>query len=417
MSASKRPKILIVDDEVGIRTLLAEILTDEGYAVVVAEDADSAWEIRGREQLSLILLDIWMPEKDGLTLLKQWHDAGLRGVPIVIMSGHATIDVAVEAVKLGAKEILEKPIAASRLLPTLERVLQSNEAEKGSPVIQRTNFGRSDVMQKFKADMFSASADSAPVLFVGPPNAGAVFYAQMLAPPGGEIVYIDHGSQLESELEQTLRRASSGMALVRLLDSLNPVQQSGLMGLIKEAPRQDTRVAAVAVDDPKTLEKDRGFSRALLGQFKRVIQQPPLVKYMRDIPYTADLITRHLADRGDMTGRRLTPAAVEVLAEHPYENDFMELFSIVRRALMYSHDKKVDRDMVQMAIDQLSAGMKALIGSDIFSLPLRDARAMFEKEYLNRLMKSTRGNVNLAVQISGMDRTYLYRKLKHLKKG
>ena len=185
MSAPKRPKILIVDDEVGIRELLTEILTDEGYAVAAAENADAAWDIRMREKLSLILLDIWMPGQDGLTLLKQWQDAGLGGVPIVVMSGHATIDTAVEAMKLGAQEVLEKPIAANRLLTTVQKAVCGNAQEQGSPEIQRTNFGRTEVMRRFKSQLLHASAGSKPVLLVGPANAGATFYAQLLAPPRG----------------------------------------------------------------------------------------------------------------------------------------------------------------------------------------------------------------------------------------
>ena len=419
MSASKRPKILVVDDEVGIRELLTEIFTDEGYAVVAAENADAAWDIRVREKLALILLDIWMPGKDGLTLLKQWQDAGLTGVPIIVMSGHAKIDTAVEAMKLGAQEVLEKPIATNRLLVTLQKVIHTSEQEQGSPEIQRTNFGRTEVMKRFKSQLLETSAGAGPVLMVGPPNAGATFYAEMLAPPQGETVFIDRNSQLEGGLEPILRRAGGGLVVVRLIDMLNSVQQSGLLALTREASRIDARVVAASLETPETLERDKGFNKALLAAFAdHVIYQPSLSQYADDIPYTVDIITRRLTQNTDMASRRLTSSAVELLARRKYENDFLELLSLIRCALMYAANDQVDAQNVQAAVDQFALGVSSLVkvvGGDVFSMPLRDARTIFEREYFRRLVDVTGGNIQQATQISGLERTYLYRKLKQYK--
>ncbi|MGI9297152.1 MAG: sigma-54-dependent transcriptional regulator [Gammaproteobacteria bacterium] len=418
MSASSRPKILIVDDEVGIRELLSEILIDEGYAVVAAENADAAWDLRVREKLSLILLDIWMPGKDGLTLLKQWRDAGLLGVPIVVMSGHATIDTAVEAMKLGALEVLEKPIAANRLLVTVQKSVRDGEMEQGSPEIQRTNFGRTEVMRRFKTQLLKASVGTQPVLMVGPPNAGATFYAQMFAPPRGEIVFIDRSLQLQGELGPILRRAAGGLIVVNLIDMLNPAQQSGLLALTREAARVDARVVAASLESPETLAGDRGFNRTLLQAFRHVVRQPPLADYIEDIPYTVDIVARRLTQNTGMSARRLSPPAVDLLARREYENDFLELQSLVRCALMYAVSDQVDAENVRTAIDQFSLGASSLtrlVGGDIFSMSLRDARLAFEKEYFRRLMEFTENNVQQAIQISGLERTYLYRKLKQYK--
>jgi len=116
--------ILVVDDEVGIRELLSEILGDEGHSVLTAENAARARELRGREQVDLVLLDIWMPDTDGVTLLKEWAANGQLNVPVIMMSGHATIDTAVEATRYGALEFLEKPIAMARLLAAVRSGLE-----------------------------------------------------------------------------------------------------------------------------------------------------------------------------------------------------------------------------------------------------------------------------------------------------
>ena len=122
--------ILVVDDELGIRDLLWEILTDEGHTVEVAENAAQARAARLRERPDLVLLDIWMPDTDGVTLLKEWSSAGALTMPVIMMSGHATIDTAVEATKIGALAFLEKPITLQKLLKAVEQGLARGNARK-----------------------------------------------------------------------------------------------------------------------------------------------------------------------------------------------------------------------------------------------------------------------------------------------
>ncbi len=122
--------ILVVDDELGIRDLLWEILNDEGHAVELAENAAQARAARSRERPDLVLLDIWMPDTDGVTLLKEWSGAGLLTMPVIMMSGHATIDTAVEATRIGAMAFLEKPITLQKLLKSVEQGLARGVARK-----------------------------------------------------------------------------------------------------------------------------------------------------------------------------------------------------------------------------------------------------------------------------------------------
>src|SRR5574340_454845 len=119
-------KILVVDNEIGIRELLSEILSDEGYDVALAENAAAARAARGGGRPDLVLLDIWMPDTDGVTLLKEWSAGGQLTMPVVMMSGHGTIDTAVEATRIGAQDFLEKPIALQKLLSAVKRALQKS---------------------------------------------------------------------------------------------------------------------------------------------------------------------------------------------------------------------------------------------------------------------------------------------------
>jgi DNA-binding NtrC family response regulator len=122
--------ILVVDDELGIRDLLSEILNDEGHTVELAENASQAREIRARLRPDLVLLDIWMPDTDGVTLLKEWSTAGLLTMPVIMMSGHATIDTAVDAMRIGAQAFLEKPITLQKLLKAVEQGLAREQVRQ-----------------------------------------------------------------------------------------------------------------------------------------------------------------------------------------------------------------------------------------------------------------------------------------------
>jgi DNA-binding NtrC family response regulator len=136
--------ILVVDDEMGIRELLNEILTDEGHSVVSAQNADEARKARENLEPDLVLLDIWMPDVDGVTLLKEWSKNGQLTMPVVMMSGHATIDTAVEATRIGAVNFLEKPIALQKLLKTVEQALQKAPPKELFVVETKTTDIRAD---------------------------------------------------------------------------------------------------------------------------------------------------------------------------------------------------------------------------------------------------------------------------------
>ena len=125
-------EIMVVDDEIGIRELLSEILGDEGHSVLLAESADEARRLREENLLDLVLLDIWMPDTDGLTLLKEWASGGKLTMPVIMMSGHATIDTAVEATRIGALDFLEKPVALQKLLKAVEQGLARGRAQRGA---------------------------------------------------------------------------------------------------------------------------------------------------------------------------------------------------------------------------------------------------------------------------------------------
>ena len=142
-------RVLVVDDEIGIRELLSDILLDEGYQVKLAENASQARDWRQQERPDLVLLDIWMPDCDGISLLKEWAGGGLLTMPVVMMSGHGTIDTAVEATRIGAFDFLEKPIALQKLLKTVNAALKHGEQLPKSDM-SLVNLGRSAVITELR---------------------------------------------------------------------------------------------------------------------------------------------------------------------------------------------------------------------------------------------------------------------------
>ena len=173
--------VLVVDDEVGIRELLSEILGDEGHSVLTAENAARARDVRSREQVDLVLLDIWMPDTDGVTLLKEWAANGQLNVPVIMMSGHATIDTAVEATRYGALEFLEKPIAMARLLSAV-----------------RSGLERGRVMRTLRATNVPATAASAAP--ATPEAARVVMPAAPVVEPEAEAAH--NGVPLDQPLRE-----------------------------------------------------------------------------------------------------------------------------------------------------------------------------------------------------------------------
>ncbi|HEY8539794.1 MAG TPA: response regulator, partial [Steroidobacteraceae bacterium] len=181
MSAAR---ILVVDDEAEIRGLLKEILADEGYEVDVAADAEQARQIRAQHDPDLILLDIWMPDTDGITLLREWSQINGTSCPVVMMSGHGTVETAVEATRLGAFDFVEKPLSLAKLLRTVERALEAGRTKRHTARTLVPPFiapvGRSPVMQALREQVQQVAPHDTPLLIVGEPGSGREAFARYI---------------------------------------------------------------------------------------------------------------------------------------------------------------------------------------------------------------------------------------------
>src|SRR5512134_1091347 len=180
-------QILVVDDEIGIRELLSEILADEGHDVLLADSAGEARKQREAKRPDLVLLDIWMPDTDGITLLKEWAANGQLTMPVVMMSGHATIETAVEATRIGALDFLEKPIALQRLLATVKRALRHPEAA-AAPRLALAALGRSAALAEAKKRMAQLAQSAAPLMLRGERGMRPELFARLLVAPAAPFL-------------------------------------------------------------------------------------------------------------------------------------------------------------------------------------------------------------------------------------
>ena len=236
--------ILVVDDEVGIRELLSEILIDEGYDVRLAENATAARRVRSELRPDLVLLDIWMPDTDGISLLKEWHAAGHLNMPVVMMSGHGTIDTAVEATRFGAFDFLEKPIALQKLLATVQKALK-HDTPPPRPPLTLEAFGRSTIVKEFKRRLEQAAAKTPVLLLKGAVGGMAEICARTLKAP--RAPWLDLSSVSSALTQEMLEKLSGGMLFVPDLAALGKMQQMNLAFAVDRLERLNLQLFAATV--------------------------------------------------------------------------------------------------------------------------------------------------------------------------
>ena len=441
------PHVLVVDDEADIRTLIKDILTDEGYEVTNAGDAAEARAARQDGQFDLILLDIWMPDTDGISLLREWSAQGDLDCPVVIMSGHGTVDTAVEATRLGAFDFVEKPLSIAKLLRTVERALeaakrQSSTARKLLPSLL-TPVGRSKVMQSLRDQVQQYANHDSSVLLIGEPGTGRGAFARYIHALSdraeGPLVNLLSASLTESNAEEQLfgaetngevhngyfERAKNGTLIIDELTDLNELAQKLIMSALEqgefvrrgghEAIKVQARVLATAKSEYESNVEDGSLRRELVSDLNILsLRVPPLREYAEDVPELLSYYVDKLVDGEGLSFRRVGVAAQNRLRNYPWPDNVRELKNLVRRLLITGSDEEISLEEVEKEIDAAAHSDEPLVKQDLLSLPLREAREQFERAYLQQQLVLCDGKVGKLAKRVGMERTHLYRKLRSL---
>lgn len=437
--------VLVVDDEADIRALIQEILTDEGYKVTVAADAGQARSARAETKFDLILLDIWMPDTDGITLLREWSDGGDLSCPVVIMSGHGTVDTAVEATRLGAFDFVEKPLSLAKLLRTVEAALESANKPAGGtrsmlpPLLAPV--GRSKLMLALREKVQQYAEHDQFVLLSGEPGTGRGAFARYLHALSRRteepLISVTAASLTEGNAEEKLlglenggqagaiERAGKGTLVIDDLSDLNATAQKILLAAIEDRSyrrvnghddiKLEARIVATVGVDYESLIEGGAMRRDLVAHLSVLsLKVPPLREYSEDVPELLAYYVDKLVDAEGLTFRRFSVAAQNRLRNYPWPDNVRELKNLVRRLLLTGSDDDISLEEVE---DEISSGApvdEPLVKQDLLSLPLREAREQFERAYLQQQLVLCDGKVGQLAKRVGMERTHLYRKLRSL---
>jgi len=410
-------EILIVDDEVGIRELLSEILQDEGYRVALAENAGEARAYRQRHQPALVLLDIWMPDTDGVTLLREWAASGQLTMPVVMMSGHGTIETAVDATKVGAFDFLEKPVGLQKLLSTIARALKSAAAHEPRRVSLAVLGGGAAVRETERA-LDQLLAGRRPMLVLGEPGTGHDLAARALQTPDAPWVALQNGARLTANPLALLEEAREGVLYCSEIGQYSKGEQKGLAFLLPKLDKQNVTLVCTSVEPLGNLAAEGKFDAQLLALLSAgAVVLPPLRKRREDIPLLIERFWRE--GTGDAAAppllSALPPAALTALSNAYWPGNLDHLAGFIRNLLLLGGEittEHVKRVLGEAASPNPSVAPE--ITSRFFDMPLREAREAFERIYFEQLLGKEQSNMSKVAEKAGLERTHLYRKLKQL---
>ncbi|MDO9049830.1 MAG: sigma-54 dependent transcriptional regulator [Methylobacter sp.] len=447
---TQTPRILVVDDEPDIRRLVCEILEDEGYQVATAENAGAARELKKAKAPDLILLDIWMPDTDGITLLKEWVAEEAMLCPVVMMSGHGSVEAAVEATRLGAYDFLEKPLSLAKLLLIVERALEASSLQienaglKQQLHVDIDPVGKSATVARLKDQLKRLAQHDARVLFVGEAGVGKEMYARYLhnnsAHRDGPFVDVAVGSisPENSAVEffgkedagkiypGLLERAHKGTLFLGEICGMDKETQLRLLGALEsssflrvgggEAVRVDVRVVAstrIALDEEVKAGRFRQDLYYLLNEVSLDIQ--PLREHSEDVPALLSFYVDYFVSQDRLPFRKFSMAAQNFLRNYSWRGNVRELKNLVQRLMILGAGEDIEMDEVKAALGSVIGDtVTSHAVPEFFNLPLKEARDHFEKAYLEYHFERTGGSVAKLSAAVGMERTHLYRKLHSL---
>ena len=417
MSADK-PLILVVDDEPDIRELIKDILEDENYQVNVAANGEQARAEFEQQLPDLVLLDIWMPDIDGITLLKEFKQQN-KAVTIVMMSGHGTIETAVEATRLGAADFIEKPLSMAKLLRGVEMALENRAKQVAiQRELSQVPVGKSSQMKLLREQIERIAGHDMPVLLVGEGGVGKhcfAHYQHSLGPfAGGKFIELSPESfPLDSLKIKSL--AESNCLYINDLALLSDEAQALLLHLLESKQLEQCQLICATQFSLQKAVDNGDFLDSLLYQINSItLVIPPLKDHIEDIPELVHHFVDLQTTQAGLPYRRFTVAAQNRLRNHEWPGNVLELKNVVQRLLVLGEGDDIDVDEVDNALE-IEAEAKAEGDETInFDLPLREAREQFERLYLLRKLQETDGNVGKAAKLAGMERTHLYRKLRSL---
>lgn len=441
-------KILIIDDEAAIRTVLSASLMDEGYIVDTAADGISGLEKIKTFQPEVVLLDIWMPEMDGIAVLKKAGEQSLN-TEFIIMSGHGTIETAVQATRLGAWDFFEKPVSLERILILLKNILSFREerSEKRALLSKlRKNIaiiGDSPALKAVKERIARVAPTESWVLISGEHGTGKELMAQNIhylsqrasrpfcevnctAIPvdlmGSELFGFEKGAFAGNAKGRKgkLDLASGGTLFLDEVSDLSAEVQKQLLGILQDGTfvrvggtnpvAIDVRVIAASQKDLRVEVEAGRFSEELYFRLNSIpIEAPALWLRMEDLPSLIQHFTDQMTKLGGYKPKTFSDESMQLLRDYKWPGNVRELRNFLERIYILVPEDRVEvQDLVYVG---LPVGEKK-VAIDMEVSNFREARAQFEREYLRRKIEENNGNISKTAESIGLERSYLHRKIK-----
>jgi two-component system nitrogen regulation response regulator NtrX len=450
-------EILIVDDEADIRDLVAGILQDEGYSARTARHSDDALAAIVTRRPELVFLDIWLQgsKLDGLQLLDVVkHDH--PDLPVVMISGHGNIETAVAAIKRGAYDFIEKPFKADRLVLVAERALETSrlkqevkQLKQQAPVLS-TLVGRSAGIGQLRQAIERVAPTNSRVLIVGPSGAGkelaartlhqaserakgpfVVVNAAAITPERMEVELfgVDASNGSDSRKAGALEEAHGGTLFLDDIADLPRETQNKILRVLVDQTFQrvggsakiavDVRIVSSTTRNLEALIAEGSFREDLYHRLSVVpIRVPPLSERREDIPELVDYFMDQISQTTGLPKRRIGEDAMAVLQSHNWPGNVRQLRNNVERLMILAGgdpDAVIDASMLPPDVGSMVPAMPNGNGGEhLMGLPLRDARELFEREYLVAQISRFGGNISRTAEFVGMERSALHRKLKAL---
>jgi len=401
-------KLLIIDDEKDIRDSLKDILIDEGYEIHLAENALEAKKIKLSQTFNLILLDIWMPDIDGLSLLKEWASNNEINCPVVMMSGHGTIDTAIEATKIGATDFLEKPISLQKLLKTISSALKNSVELKKT---DKTFFDECNLkfIRDIEAEINQLKKNNL-VAFVGNKNNFIEIFISMLF--NTNYYLVKKVSDINSNLINIIQ--TSGLKYVLFENCLDgAIKFHDNKKIFNELIANKIKIIF--------LEKEKDLLESFFeNENNAVIFEPPKLSNDRDlIPDLSNaFLTFHLNKNPNISFKILDISALNTLRNKAGIESLDQLDKIIVSLIKTSDTELIDKDNVDNYFNQHNSSFDQNSNDEIkidflYEKPLKESRDLFETMYLKHHLSQNKSITELSKK-TGIERTHLYRKLKQL---
>lgn len=450
-SSNTQAHILVVDDEPDIRNILKDILQDEGYKVFLAENAEQARKQFRKHSPDLVLLDIWMPKEDGISVLKNWVDTSqLNNTPIIMISGHGTVENAVDAVKLGAYDFLEKPLSTGKLLLCIERGLEAgslraeNKRLKSRLQNESPMVSNSVSSQELMRHVELLGPTDSWIFITGESGTGKNLVAKKIhknstrseqnfvelnlaAMPSENVLQQLFGSEHNGKtILGSFEKAKGGTLFINEVLGLNLDTQNKLLSALQEQQflriggreyiELDVRVIVTTSGNPQEAVNDGLFLEDLYYRLNVIpIEVPALRQRRDDLPELIDLFVEDITTKNQFDSPEITEEALKQLYKYDWPGNVRQLRNIIQRLIVLNTNSVISPDEVEVALGS-DINMQARQSDipDYFDGQMRQAKEQFEKAYLTYQLHKVNGNVSALAKNVGLERTHLYRKLKTL---